>query len=322
MSTRKRVIFVLVLVVVVVAVLLFTRHRGPGETLKVAFDAEFLTRPDGYEGLGKHYGFEFSVRPRQMDPGLMYKAVADGAVDVIDGFATDGRIPAYDLRVLKDDKNFFPPYYAAPLVRADTLREHPEVRETLEMLSGKIPSSRMRQLNYEVDEKGRRADEVALEFAIKEGLIDKESQSGDGSAGSVTVGGKHFTEQEILGELMALLLEHHTNLSVSRKLNLGGTMICFNAIRAGDLDFYAEYTGTGLVNILEREVISEPQKAYDLVKEKFEEKFDLIWLKPFGFNNTYTLTMRKEHAAELGIETISDLAAHVNSTKDEGESGE
>jgi osmoprotectant transport system substrate-binding protein len=169
----------------------------------------------------------------------------------------------------------------------------------------------MQKLNYEVDEKGRKAHNVARVFLESQGLIRTDTEPGSGSEGTITVGSKHFTEQEILGEIMAILVECHSNIGVVRKLNLGGTMICFNALKAGDLDLYAEYTGTGLVNILKRGVISDPDKAYETVKGAFDEQYDLIWLRPFGFNNTYTLTMRREHAEELGVVTISDLARYV-----------
>ena len=129
---------------------------------------------------------------------------------------------------------------------------------------------------------------------------------------SITVGSKHFTEQEILGEIMATLIEENTDIKVVRRLNLGGTMVCFNALRTGDIDLYAEYTGTGLVNILDRQAMDRPEDVYQTVKDAFLEQFDLIWLEPFGFNNTYTLTMRKDHAASLGIKTISDLVSHKN----------
>ena len=111
------------------------------------------------------------------------------------------------------------------------------------------------------------------------------------------------------------LLPHMTvaqNIAVDRRLNLGGTMICFNALQAGDLDLYAEYTGTGLVNILKQPVIADPDEAYRAVKQAFAERHGIVWLEPFGFNNTYTLTMRKAQAKRLGIETISDLAAHIH----------
>ena len=144
--------------------------RNGGE-IAVAFDAEFFTRPDGYPGLRKHYGFEFPGKPKQMDPGFMYRTIADEGVDVIDGFATDGRIPAYGLVTLEDDKGFFPPYYAAPLVRQSTLEKHPQLEALLNKLAGRISDDTMQKLNYEVDENGRKAANVAREFLISQGLI-------------------------------------------------------------------------------------------------------------------------------------------------------
>ncbi len=311
MSTKSRLLIVLGVVIVAGIVLTLIHYGRPSTGMRAAFDAEFLTRPDGYSGLSEHYGFEFVAEPMQMDPGLMYRAVADGAVDVIDAFATDGRIPAYDLLVLNDDKGFFPPYYAAPLVRAETLKEHPEIEEILNRLGGKISDAAMQRLNYEVDEEGRKAAEVAREFLTSQELLAADASPGDGSAGEVTVGSKHFTEQEVLGEMLAALIECSSNIKVKRKMNLGGTMICFTALKAGDLDLYAEYTGTGLVNILKREVISDPDAAYQAVKKAFAEDYDMVWLEPFGFNNAYTLTMRRDHAAKLGIKSISDLAEYV-----------
>jgi len=308
MSYPKRLILLLTCTGLATILLILFR---PTYGVRVAFDAEFHTRPDGYKGLCRHYGFRFPEEPRQMDPGLMYRVLADGAVDVIDAFATDGRIEAYDLLVLEDDKGYFPPYYAAPLVRKSTLKNHPEVKEALRRLAGQIPDQTMRRLNYQVDGEGRKASDVAREFLVSEGLLSGDARPSDGLAGSITVGGKQFTEQEILAEIVATLIECRTQLKVVRKPNLGGTMICFQALQAGDLDLYVEYTGTGLVNILKREVISDPEASYSLVKEVFEQEYELIWLSPFGFNNTYTLAMRRKQAQELGIRTISDLADHL-----------
>ena len=142
------------------------------------------------------------------------------------------------------------------------------------------------------------------------------SASGKTSSDIITIGGKNFTEQVILGEILAQTIEAHTGLGVSRKLNLGGTMICFNAIQSGDLDAYAEYTGTGLVNILDKPVMSDPEKTYNTVKKDFADKYQLVWLKPFGFNNTYTLTMRRKQAESMGIESISDLAEYIKNNPD------
>jgi osmoprotectant transport system substrate-binding protein len=141
------------------------------DRLQPGFDAEFMERPDGYPGLTRHYGFQFKKKPKQMDPGLMYKALQEGAVDVIDGFATDGRIPAYGLVTLKDDRGFFPPYYAAPLARSETLSKYPRLREALNLLGGRISDEAMQKLNFEVDEKERRPADVAREFLKSEGLI-------------------------------------------------------------------------------------------------------------------------------------------------------
>lgn len=143
-------------------------HKGK---LTSGFTHEFLERPDGYPGLVKHYGWSLEKEPKGMDPGLMYKAIAEGDVDLICGFATDGRIPAFDLVMLEDDKQFFPPYYAAPVVRADALKKYPELEAILSKLADKIDNKAMAQLNYEVDEKGRQAAEVAKEFLRKYGLI-------------------------------------------------------------------------------------------------------------------------------------------------------
>ncbi len=311
MSTKTRVKILVIAIVAIAVVLLIPRHTDNVRGLKAAFDAEFLTRPDGYEGLRKCYDLAFAAVPVQMDPGLMYRAIADGAVDIIDGFATDGRIPAYDLVALKDDKGFFPPYYAAPLIRKQTLEKYPQLESILYQLARKLSDETMQRLNFQVDEKGHKAEDVAREFLISNELIQEDAKVDSGTAGCITVGGKQFTEQEILGQIMAILIECNSNIKVICKLNLGGTMICFNALRTGDLDLYPEYTGTGLVNILKHRVISDPNEAYKTVRQEFLKRYNLIWLKPFGFNNTYTLTMRREHAEKLGIVTISDLASYV-----------
>ena len=319
MSMKMKMAVLLACVVILVAVLvtstLLTSSRAGH--LTGGFTAEFIERPDGYKGLTKAYGFEFTDKPRQMDPGLMYKACADGAVDVICAFATDGRIAAYDLFTLEDDKKFFPPYYAAPLVRGETLAKYPKLEGMLNSLAGKLDDATMRELNLQVDrdKNARKASAVARDFLVSTGLIASDAKGGDGSAGTIRIGGKDFTEQSIVGEIMVILIECSSNIKVERKLYLGGTMICLNALKSGDLDLYAEYTGTGLVNVLQRDVIPDPDQAYAVVKKDFKDKWNLLWLKPFGFNNTYTLTMRRKQAEELGIRTFSELAAYVKNQK-------
>ncbi len=123
----------------------------------------------------------------------------------------------------------------------------------------------------------------------------------------IRIATKNFTEQLILGEMMAQLIETKTDLIVERRFNLGGTMICHGALVNGEIDLYAEYTGTGLTTILKHPVISDPEEALNHVTQAYHERFDAQWLKPFGFNNTYAITVRKADAKKNQWNRISDL---------------
>ncbi len=180
-----------------------------GGEINAGFDAEFIERPDGYPGLKEHYDFEISGRISQMDSGLMYRAARDGDVDVINAFATDGRIPAYDLIVLEDDRRFFPPYYAAPLVRKEVLAQNPGLEDVLNLPAGRISDEKMQELNYRADEMGVPPAIVAADFLDEEGLIGPEVEINCVLSRTIAVGSKDFTEQLILGEMMALLIERH-----------------------------------------------------------------------------------------------------------------
>ncbi len=129
--------------------------------------------------------------------------------------------------------------------------------------------------------------------------------------GTVVIVGKNFTEQVILGEIFSILIQEHAGLKVEKKLNLGGTQVCFEALRSGEADIYPEYTGTAFTAMLEKKAVPDRDLVYDTVKRVFAEKWDLIWLEPMEFNNTYTLTVREETAKRLGLEKISDLIPHA-----------
>jgi osmoprotectant transport system permease protein len=118
----------------------------------------------------KTYGIHFG-KTQAMDSGIIYSAAKNHKADVIDAYTTDGRIPAFHLKVLKDDKHLFPPYNAAPLIRGEVLQKHPELKKVLNLLAGKITDEKMQQLNAEVDIKKKSYDEVADEFLKDEGLI-------------------------------------------------------------------------------------------------------------------------------------------------------
>jgi len=137
---------------------------------RAGFGYEFMERPDGYKGLAATYGLRFAAPPRIMDLGLLARALKDKQIDLAAGNTTDGLIPALDLFVLEDDKHYFPPYEAVPIIREQTLTEHPEVKQTLDELAAKISDTEMRQLNYEVDGQKRDVKEVVREFLRGKGL--------------------------------------------------------------------------------------------------------------------------------------------------------
>jgi osmoprotectant transport system substrate-binding protein len=134
------------------------------------FGFEFMERPDGYLGLARTYGLKFAASPRIMDLGLLYRALLELQVDLVAGNSTDGLIAARDLAILEDDKNYFPPYEAVPIVRRQTIERHPEVREALADLAGKISDEEMRKLNYAVDGERRDTAEVVRKFLRAKGL--------------------------------------------------------------------------------------------------------------------------------------------------------
>ena len=130
-----------------------------------------MERPDGWKGLAATYGLRFAEKPRIMDLGLLTRALKDRQVDMIAGNTTDGLIPALDLFVLEDDRHYFPPYEAVPVIRKETLDHHPEIKEALQELGGKISDADMQALNYEVDGKHRDVKDVAREFLQRKGLV-------------------------------------------------------------------------------------------------------------------------------------------------------
>ena len=123
----------------------------------------------------------------------------------------------------------------------------------------------------------------------------------------IIIGSKNFSEQLILGNMLADLVESKTDIEVERKLNLGGTQVAFSALNSGDIDVYVEYTGTGLVNILNQPAHSDSDKVYDYVKKEFKQKYGIDILKPLGFNNTYAIALRQDTAKQFNLNTISDL---------------
>ncbi|MBK8989321.1 MAG: quaternary ammonium transporter [Chloroflexi bacterium] len=134
---------------------------------------------------------------------------------------------------------------------------------------------------------------------------------GGGGDKTITVASKDFTEQFVLGEMYAQLLEN-AGYTVQRKLNLGGTPVAHQSLLDGQIDVYPEYTGTGLLTVLKLGVMNDPQAVYDTVKQAYADQFSLAWLDPAPMNNTQALAMTRARAAELGITTFSDMVANAS----------
>lgn len=138
---------------------------------RAGFGYEFMERPDGYRGLATTYGLHFAEQPRIMDLGLLARALQDHQIDLAAGNATDGLIPALDLFVLEDDKHYFPPYEAVPVIREQVLQQHPEVAQALAALSGEISDVDMRRMNFAVDGQHRDVTEVVRDFLRAKRLV-------------------------------------------------------------------------------------------------------------------------------------------------------
>jgi len=277
------------------------------------FTPEFMGRSDGYLGLKNKYGLK--IRTVVISDAVMYKAAYEKQLDVISGYSTDGRLKAYDLVVLNDDKTIFPPYFAAPVVRQDALQKYPELEPTLNMLSGRINDSIMTDLNYRVDYLKQSPEKVAMDFLMGQKMYKKPR---NGNKGVIRMGSKIFGEQYILLQIYAILLRGNTDLRVETKTGLGGTKICFDALTNNQIDLYPEYTGTGLLVVLKpdintvQSIIGSNEKVFEFVQKEFISRYKIKWLKPIGFNNAYALMMRKKQASDLKIRTISELKMYVD----------
>lgn len=149
----------------------FSDLAAISENLVFGAEHEFFDRQDGFDGLVKTYGMKFKGEPKKMNVSLKYQAMGSGDIDVTDAFATDGQIKQYNLKVLKDDKNFFPPYYAAPIIRKEVLEKYPELEQILNSLEGLIDDETMMEINYKIDVDNQDIKKVAEDFLREKGLI-------------------------------------------------------------------------------------------------------------------------------------------------------
>ncbi len=200
-------------------------HAGE---LVAAWSHEFLDRLDGAPGLAAHYGLEFG-EVRGLEHGVAYEAIRSGRADLTDAYSTDGKLLRLPLRVLEDDRGFFPPYQCAPVIRSQALEEHPELEEVLGALAFRISDQRMQELNYAVDQEGRAFADVAKEFLVQEGLIGGRAEKGESRHEGSFLGFLLGRMPEILGHtwrhlqlagsavLLAIALAVPTGILLTRK---------------------------------------------------------------------------------------------------------
>jgi len=143
---------------------------GKADISRLGVGYEFAERPDGLQGLSAAYGLRFAGEPRTMELGLLYRALAARQVDVVAGNSTDGAIKALDFVALEDDRHYFPPYEAVPLVREDSLRRWPQIGVAMQRLAGKVSAEEMRAMNLAVESGHRDVGEVVREFRERKGL--------------------------------------------------------------------------------------------------------------------------------------------------------
>lgn len=306
--------FVSLPLVIILLACFYILPASYGSKLSAGFTPEFMGRQDGNLGLEQKYGLK--IHPIVIGDAVMYKAIYDKKLDVISGYSTDGRLKAYDLIVLEDDKSIFPPYYAAPIVREDALRKFPGLEATLNLLAGRINDETMTELNYKADYLHQTPEKIAKDFLMQQHLWKRPRPSKSGT-GTVRIGSKIFGEQYILSSMYEMLIRGYTDYNVSTKTGLGGTKICFDALTNDQIDFYPEYTGTGLLAILHpsKQLVdslgSNKDHIYAFVKSLFQRKYNIKWLRPIGFNNTYALMMRQAQASRLHIKSITDLKKYI-----------
>ncbi len=280
--------------------------------LTLATSAEWTERADGLPGFQEHYGFEFP-ETAVVDLGLAYQAVNTGMAHVGIGDATEGRIALYDLVILEDDKNFFPAYNPAPVIRSEILDTYPELEDTLQELSSRLDLEALTSLNKKVSVEEEMPQKAAQEYLLEQGLIREEQPKADPDKSSpITVSSKTFTEALILGYLTKYLLEDR-GYPVVDEIGLGEVAVITPALFSGQIDLYWEYTGTGLMNVMDHgEVVTDPQECYNLVREWYLDHHDVVWLDYAPANNTHVLFTTRELHQEHGWEKISDLREYLD----------
>ncbi len=191
--------------------------------------------------------------------------------------------------------------------------------DTTVILAGAIPAALLalavdggllwveRQLSARRRSASRRSALVAVSLCVAVAVLAGGTVVGRAQRNAIVVGSKNFTEQVILGELLAQTIERGSQLPVQRRLNLGGTLICDRALAAGDIDVYVEYTGTALTAVFHQPLATNPSAVFETVRQLYARTGRTL-LPPLGFDNTFAILVRGRDARSLGLRTIDDAA--------------
>ncbi len=277
----------------------------PEKRVLLAANEHFIVEEEGLKLLEEEYGLIFD-EIHEMTVGLTHEALKMGDVDVAVGFTTDGKIKELELVKLKDDQKIFPASNPAPLVRENVLEQYPQIEAIMAEISSRLDNQTMIELNYQVDLEENEPVDVAKEWLLAEELITKKGRIPlDGDV--VVVSSKEFVEQNILGQITTLALEH-AGIPVKKREPIAGTEAIRRAILLEGIDLYWEYTGVAWREVYEKEErLCDPDQVFKKVSEK-DAIIGLIWLDYAPLNKTYTLMMRHEDAIAYEIDSISDLA--------------
>lgn len=311
---NKQLLIILVLMILLGGLFLSGCAEDTDEGLTLATPAEWLEREDGLEAFQAHYDFTWPEEDIMVvELGLGYETVGTGEADVGTGDATEGRLEKYDLRVLEDDQDFFPAYNPAPVVREEILEAHPEIEDIMKALSERYTLDTLIELNRQVTIEEKQPENVAREFLKEEGLIDEDAEADEEQDGPpIVVSSKTFAEALTMGAMTVQILEDR-GYQVVDETGLGEVAIIREALEAGEIDLYWEYTGTGLFNIKGHdEVIADPERCYQVIKEWDQAENDIIWLDYAPANNTFVIFISEEVYQEYGFTTLSELTEYVD----------
>jgi len=294
----------------------------PNDALLFGFPTGFVQRPDGYEAWRQHYQLP-AVRYTEFDVNLLYNSLRTDEIDVACGSAIDGRIDMFGLRVVEDDRGFFPHYDAAVLARQQLFERIPGLRPLLEKLNGALTTQTMRRLIRRVEQDGQTNEAVARAFlrdwTKTTGINWEEARAIakriDTDSPDIVIGAKTSTAQYIMGRILEQLIDGSTGWNARLNASLGSTAICFASLQRGDIDLYPEYNGMLAVTIFHigaeaaaMQRLRDADQLNSWLRTELALQYRFDWLSPLGFSNTYALLVRDDDPRFDNVRTMSELS--------------